>query len=57
MKNPSPEWLSDRTWNEIQSLENMPNFTKFVELFPMEAESFKRIIDSPAPHKLSLSVL
>lgn len=56
MENPSPQWLSDRTWNEIQSLEIMPNFTKFVELFPVQVASFKRIIDSPEPHKLLLSI-
>lgn len=56
MENPSPQWLSDRAWNEIQSLENMPNFTKFVKSFPMQAASFKRIIDSPEPHKLLLKL-
>ncbi|XP_050431121.1 dynein axonemal heavy chain 1-like [Adelges cooleyi] len=52
--NPAPSWLPDRAWKEIQSLANLPVFVKFVENFAVQSPLYKKIIDSPEPHRETL---
>ena len=51
MDNPAPDWLSDRSWMEIQSLGSLPKFADFVDDFNNHLDSFKDIFDSSEPHR------
>ncbi|XP_046687492.1 LOW QUALITY PROTEIN: dynein axonemal heavy chain 1-like [Homalodisca vitripennis] len=56
MPNPAPNWLSSRSWSEVLSLENLPNFHKFVETFSLHIARYKEIFDSPDPHQQPIPV-
>ncbi|KAL1138662.1 hypothetical protein AAG570_008724 [Ranatra chinensis] len=45
------KWLTNRSWTEILSLENLPIFKSFVESFIVSYDSYKHIIDSTQPHR------
>ena len=49
--NPSPDWISDRSWNEILTLATLPKFVEFPDDFKNHLEGFKRIFDSTDPHR------
>ncbi|KAJ8667915.1 hypothetical protein QAD02_009578 [Eretmocerus hayati] len=47
--NPAPEWLSQRCWSEIQSMQVLPKFKTFVSSFKSLLHKFKKIFDSNQP--------
>lgn len=49
--NPSPDWIAERSWNDIQTLSALPTFSTFATEFKDHLEDFKRLFDSPEPHK------
>ena len=51
MPNPAHEWLSARSWNEILTLASLSTFANFAEDFKNHLDGFKRIFDSPDPHR------
>jgi len=51
LPNPSPDWLSDRSWGDILTLAALPKFAAFAEDFPNHLQGFKKIFDSGEPHK------
>jgi dynein heavy chain len=51
MPNPAPDWISERSWLEILSLESMPRFHAFVDDFPNRVDGFRLIFDSSEPHR------
>ncbi|XP_070190635.1 dynein axonemal heavy chain 1-like isoform X2 [Littorina saxatilis] len=54
LENPAPEWISERSWNEILVLGALPKFVPFVDDFKNHLEGFKTIFDSPDPHREEL---
>lgn len=52
--NPSPEWISERAWGEILTLESLQSFESFAVDFKNHLLVFKKIFDSSEPHKLVL---
>nr|KAG5711095.1 hypothetical protein BaRGS_004739 [Batillaria attramentaria] len=54
MENPAPDWISERSWNEILMLGLLESFERFVAEFPAHLEGFKRIFDSLEPHREEL---
>ncbi|CAK9804539.1 Dynein axonemal heavy chain 1 [Anthophora plagiata] len=48
--NPAPEWITPRCWKEIQALENLPYFEKFVESFKQSMAQFKSVFDAQEAH-------
>ncbi|KAK6626143.1 hypothetical protein RUM43_006448 [Polyplax serrata] len=50
-ENPAPYWISERSWLEITSLDNLPRFEAMVYTFHSNLEGFKRIFDSLEPHR------
>jgi dynein heavy chain len=51
LPNPSPDWLSNRSWSEILTLPCLSSFTTFAEDFGTDLDGFKRIFDSEEPHR------
>jgi len=51
MPNPASDWISNKTWSDICSLCTLPNFDKFEEEFILHIKEFRKIFDSPTPHK------
>lgn len=51
LPNPAPEWLSGRSWNEILALGALPNFKDFPETFSQHLPAWKKLFDSPDPHR------
>ncbi|RUS78759.1 hypothetical protein EGW08_013475 [Elysia chlorotica] len=51
LPNPAPEWISERSWNEILTLPALPKFAKFAEDFKNHLDGFKRIFDSQEPQR------
>ena len=49
--NPVPDWLSERAWKEILGLSNYANFSTFATDFLNHLEGFRKIFDSPDPHR------
>lgn len=59
VENPSPDWISERAWGEILTLESLKSFHGFASDFKHHLTVFKKIFDSPDPHRyfsLSLSL-
>lgn len=54
MPNPAPEWISDRTWSEILTLDALPNFVGITEFIAQNRNEFKAIFDSSEPHRIPL---
>ena len=48
---PSLDWISDRSWNEILTLESLKSFETFAEDFKNHLDVYKRIFDSSEPHR------
>lgn len=55
--NPSPDWITTRSWRELQALECLPKFTNFVESFEQSLTQFKAVFDAQEAHLLVLSKL
>ncbi|XP_065895241.1 dynein axonemal heavy chain 1-like isoform X2 [Dysidea avara] len=51
LPNPASDWLSDRAWGEVLMLAALENFAKFADEFPDHLEGFRRVFDSPDPHR------
>eukprot|EP00118_Oscarella_pearsei_P012540 m.93002 g.93002 ORF g.93002 m.93002 type:complete len:4173 (+) comp36767_c0_seq9:102-12620(+) len=51
LPNPSPDWISQRSWSEILTLPSLEKFTTFAEDFVENVAGFKRIFDSNEPHR------
>jgi len=49
--NPSPDWISDRVWGEILTLESLNSFSSFAEDFKNHLSVYKKIFDSSDPHR------
>ncbi|CAF0758924.1 unnamed protein product [Brachionus calyciflorus] len=52
--NPSTEWISDRAWGDILTLESLDSFNTFVEDFKNHLGIYKKIFDSVDPHREAL---
>ncbi|KAL0272756.1 UNVERIFIED_CONTAM: hypothetical protein PYX00_005613 [Menopon gallinae] len=52
--NPAPDWISEKTWIDITSLDNLPKFVELVESFHSTLSGFKKIFDSSEPHREKL---
>ncbi|GJQ83090.1 hypothetical protein Trydic_g20102 [Trypoxylus dichotomus] len=50
MINPCPEWLSQKSWNEILALGVLPNFVPFVNSFGMYKDHYREIFEHVEPH-------
>ncbi|XP_017758914.1 PREDICTED: dynein heavy chain 1, axonemal-like, partial [Eufriesea mexicana] len=50
ISNPAPKWITPRCWREIQALENLPKFEKFVEFFTQSVTQFKSVFDAQEAH-------
>ena len=51
LPNPSPDWMSDRIWKDILVLPTLPNYSKLAHEFSDYVKEFKKVFDSPEPHK------
>ena len=51
LDNPSADWISERSWNEILTLESLASFVGFADDFKNHLRAFKAIFDSIEPHK------
>ena len=51
ISNPSPDWISERSWGDILTLESLPVFDTFAEDFKNHLNEYKRIFDSTQPHR------
>lgn len=49
--NPAPEWITERIWNEILTLESLEPFRAFAQNFRAHLKDFKAIFDSGEPEK------
>ncbi|XP_046394196.1 dynein axonemal heavy chain 1-like [Ischnura elegans] len=54
LPNPAKDWLSVRSWRELQCLDSLPKFSGIVKEFPSLMSSFREIFDSADPHRLPL---
>ncbi|XP_074644244.1 dynein axonemal heavy chain 1-like [Tubulanus polymorphus] len=54
IENPAPDWVSDRIWGDILTLGALDAFSEFPEDFQNNVEGFKKIFDSPEPHREEL---
>ncbi|KAK0056678.1 dynein heavy chain 1 axonemal-like isoform X1 [Biomphalaria pfeifferi] len=54
LPNPAPEWISERSWNEILTLPSLPKFAHFAEDFKNHLTGYKTIFDSAEPHREEL---
>ncbi|KAJ3091162.1 Dynein heavy chain 7, axonemal [Quaeritorhiza haematococci] len=52
--NPSPNWITDKMWNEICRLTSLPSFTGFDKDFVHYLQDWKNIFDSSDPHTMPL---
>ncbi|XP_073447685.1 dynein axonemal heavy chain 1 [Aquarana catesbeiana] len=52
--NPCSEWLTERAWRDIQALNSLSNFCKIKEQITQYSEAYRKIIDSPEPHREGL---
>ncbi|XP_075039903.1 dynein axonemal heavy chain 1 [Mixophyes fleayi] len=53
-ENPCPEWLTERAWRDIQALSTLSNFSNIKEQIIEHSEEYRRICDSPEPHREKL---
>ncbi|TTB85611.1 Dynein heavy chain 1, axonemal [Bagarius yarrelli] len=51
LPNPSPAWLSERAWQDIMALSELPNFTGLAQTFSKHQSEYRRIFDSNQPHR------
>ncbi|XP_018365084.1 PREDICTED: dynein heavy chain 1, axonemal-like [Trachymyrmex cornetzi] len=50
LPNPASEWITARCWQEIQALERLPKFDKFITSFQLSLRQFKNIFDTQEAH-------
>ncbi|XP_071558453.1 dynein axonemal heavy chain 1 [Temnothorax nylanderi] len=53
LPNPASEWITARCWQEIQALERLPKFDKFITSFQLSLSQFKKIFDTQEAHLVS----
>lgn len=51
LDNPAPEWISERSWNEILTLGALEKYAPFVDDFKNHLKGFKAIFDGADPHR------
>uniref|UniRef100_A0AAR2J4M4 Dynein, axonemal, heavy chain 1 n=1 Tax=Pygocentrus nattereri TaxID=42514 RepID=A0AAR2J4M4_PYGNA len=51
LPNPSSSWLSERAWQELLALSELPNFKGLADTFFKHEPEYKRIFDSSRPHQ------
>jgi dynein heavy chain, axonemal len=49
--NPAPEWITERIWSEVLTLESLEPFNGFSENFKTYLKEYKEIFDSTEPEK------
>eukprot|EP00794_Sanderia_malayensis_P007414 gene7414-8234_t len=49
--NPAPSWLSDKSWDEICRMCDLPGFKNFRQDFVKNIDTWKKIFDSKEPQK------
>jgi len=54
LENPCPQWVSERMWGDLLTLEALTSFDGISSDFGNHLEGYKRIFDSPEPHKQPL---
>lgn len=54
LDNPVPEWISERSWNDILTTAVLDLFSTFAGDFKNNIKGFKMIFDSPDPHKYDI---
>ncbi|XP_066590873.1 dynein axonemal heavy chain 1-like [Prorops nasuta] len=50
LSNPAPQWISTRSWKDIQALERLPKFQNFIAAFKGSLPEFKKIFDTQEAH-------
>nr|XP_012230662.1 PREDICTED: dynein heavy chain 1, axonemal-like [Linepithema humile] len=50
LPNPAPKWITSQCWKEIQALERLPKFNKFIIFFQQSLIQFKNIFDTQEAH-------
>ncbi len=50
--NPAPEWITERIWLEILTLESLEPFKGFAQNFRTHIQDYKQIFDSSEPERL-----
>jgi dynein heavy chain len=50
IQNPANEWISERAWLELLTLESLQSFNTFTEDFKNHLSEYKKIFDSVEPH-------
>ncbi|KAA0196090.1 Dynein heavy chain 1 axonemal [Fasciolopsis buskii] len=51
LPNPAPEWISDRMWGDVLTLNALPSFSGIPESIADNRDGFKVIFDSQEPHR------
>uniref|UniRef100_A0A8B9L8A4 Dynein, axonemal, heavy chain 1 n=1 Tax=Astyanax mexicanus TaxID=7994 RepID=A0A8B9L8A4_ASTMX len=51
LPNPSSSWLSERAWQELVALSDLPNFRGLADTFSEHELQYKAIFDSSHPHR------
>ena len=52
--NPDPNWISEKSWNEICRLSALPAFENLSVDFGKNAEGWRELYDSREPHEIAL---
>jgi hypothetical protein len=50
--NPAREWITERIWSEILTLESLDSFKSFAQNFHTYLQDYKQIFDSSEPERL-----
>ncbi|KNE63057.1 hypothetical protein AMAG_08223 [Allomyces macrogynus ATCC 38327] len=51
LPNPAKDWLTEMAWTDVQTLSKLDAFNGLAEEFCLSPNEFRRIFDSPTPHK------
>jgi dynein heavy chain len=54
LANPDPSWLSDKSWDEICRMSDLPKFKGFRESFSSNVAEWRKYYDSRTPHEVEL---
>ncbi|GLC56009.1 hypothetical protein PLESTB_001054700 [Pleodorina starrii] len=52
--NPAPDWLTDKAWNELLNLSNLPKFKGFADHVALNLGHYRAIFDSNDAHEMPL---